>query len=269
MTIKLKNGLWTVASLPESDSPDAAYTVEPLPQSEVATRLGKYLESVKRSTRAVDDLTTPLSKATAKNCFTALQRLAMLPNADRAIIAELVELTQSLVRKLARSLDLDRDRLLASDPDEWQIAFDGLPGGQYGAIPAGVAAFAHSLVMPTPKPVVATPAIEKPSPIKPDGFYDPSTIWLDGKTAEVKPMAYALLKYMWNRESAQIDHVSDSMWGPIDDQTAGAFANHLTWANIALSQLDSTWSLKKRGEFLKKFPHKKFTKKSFGDVKKS
>ena len=249
--------------------------LEPVQQAEVVARLGRYLESVKRSTRAVDDLATPLSKAIAKNCFTALQRLAILPDGnsvsigDRVLIDELNELTRSLIRKLTKRLDLDRDKLLASDSDEWQIAFDGLPGGQFGTSTAGGASFADSLVMPTSKPVVAMPVIEKPASIKPDGFYDPSTIWLDGKTTEVKPMAYALLKYIWDRDTTHIDYVGSVMWPENEDWSEGTLANHVTKANVALIQLCSTWSLQKRGKFLKKLYHEKLTNKTFPDVKKT
>ncbi|TXT35300.1 MAG: hypothetical protein FD138_1417, partial [Planctomycetota bacterium] len=75
------------------------------------------------------------------------------------------------------------------------------------------------------------------------------------KTVILEPKPFKLVEYMYEKKlgaKVRVDTVASTMWKPNQKWSAGAFANHITKANVALIEAGFTWSLSVKGEFVVK-----------------
>jgi len=86
--------------------------------------------------------------------------------------------------------------------------------------------------------------------IRPDGP-DPATrqLWIGGQFRTLEPKPFAMLCFMWGKSQAQERHVRDAVW-PRDAASDQSFSSAQGKVNAALTEMNATKTLVKRGDFL-------------------
>ncbi len=90
--------------------------------------------------------------------------------------------------------------------------------------------------------------------IRPDGIYPPNSIRSSGRDATLQPLAWRLLGFMWEKESAALDDVCQEVWGDPENLVADrAVKNAIGKVNSALQSVAVPWRLGiKSGHVVKK-----------------
>ncbi|WP_397569044.1 hypothetical protein [Schlesneria sp. T3-172] len=158
------------------------------------------------------------------------------------------------ITSVARANDLSFGRSAVRHAHLWLLANVPENRPAWPADPATVSGCIQELerlkVFISPPSVTPSHGCDPLPEPHPDGPEAPNKIWINGKSRQLQPKAFAMINYMWGKSQAHESHVMKTMWKPNKDPVDGTFSNSVTMINNAFLELDYPKSLKRRDGFL-------------------